>query len=55
MSRYCQEAGQYGDMTHPAGKPFSKVLVLLNPVADKRSAAKTVSQTIDRCHESHTF
>lgn len=43
MTRYCQEAAQYGDQIQPASKPFSKVLVVLNPVADKRSAAKAVS------------
>lgn len=43
MIRYCQEAKQYGEVPHSAQKPFNKVLVLLNPAADKRSAAATVS------------
>lgn len=43
MTKYCQEAKQYGELPHPAQKAFSKVLVILNPVADKRSAAGSVS------------
>lgn len=42
MTKYCQEAVQYGEVPHPASKPFNKVLVILNPVADKRAGAKTV-------------
>lgn len=50
MTKYCQEAAQYGDLTQPAGQPFNKVLVLLNPTADKRSAAKTVSIILNNCN-----
>lgn len=42
MRHYCAEASIYGDKTQPAHQPFPKVIVILNPVADKKSAADTV-------------
>lgn len=42
MRHYCAEALIYGDKTQPAHQPFDKILVILNPLADKRSAAETV-------------
>lgn len=42
MKSYCLEAAQYGEIPQPAQQRFKKVLVILNPVADKRSGAKTV-------------
>lgn len=43
MREYCAEAATYGDVTQPANKRFEKVLVILNPMADKRSSTETVS------------
>lgn len=43
MREYCAEASKYGDITQPASKQFGKVLVVLNPMADKRSSTKLVS------------
>lgn len=42
MRHYCAEASIYGDRTQPANQPFPKVIVILNPVADRKSAADTV-------------
>lgn len=43
MRQYCAEATVYGDQTIPSNQRFGKILVILNPVADKRSSAETVS------------
>lgn len=42
MRHYCAEASIYGDKTQPAQKPFEKIIVILNPFADKKSATDTV-------------
>lgn len=42
MRHYCAEASIHGDKTQPAHQPFPKIIVILNPVADKKSAADTV-------------
>lgn len=42
MRHYCAEASIYGDRTQPANQPFPKVTVILNPVADRKSAVDTV-------------
>ncbi|XP_055313373.1 acylglycerol kinase, mitochondrial [Sitodiplosis mosellana] len=44
MRNYCAEASIYGDRTQPANQPFPKVIVILNPVADRKSAADTFEQ-----------
>lgn len=43
MRDYCAEAIIYGDKIQPAHLPFPKIIVILNPVADKKSASDTVS------------
>lgn len=42
MRRYCEDASRYGDISQAALQPFSNVLVILNPIADKKSAVSTV-------------
>lgn len=42
MRDYCGEALIHGNKTQPAHQPFPKVIVILNPVADKKSASDTV-------------
>lgn len=42
MRHYCAEASIFGDRTQPAAQPFQKIIVILNPVADRKSAADTV-------------
>lgn len=42
MRHYCAEASLYGDETHPTHQPFPNIVVIVNPVADKKSAADTV-------------
>lgn len=42
MRHYCAESLIYGEKTQPAHQQFPKVLVILNPVADKKSAVDTV-------------
>lgn len=42
MRNYCSEATQYGNVTEPTSAKLNKVLVILNPMANKRSALKTV-------------
>lgn len=42
MRQYCADASIYGDKTQPAQQPFPKIIVILNPVADRKSAADTV-------------
>lgn len=46
MRDYCADASIYGDKTQPAHQPFPKIIVILNPVADKKSSSDTV-WTID--------
>ncbi|XP_031640699.1 acylglycerol kinase, mitochondrial [Contarinia nasturtii] len=41
MRHYCAEASIYGDKTQAALQPFAKIIVILNPVADKKSATDT--------------
>lgn len=43
MRDYCAEAIIYGDKIQPAHEAFPKIIVILNPVADKKSAGDTVS------------
>lgn len=43
MREYCAEASNYGNVTHPASQRFAKILVILNPMANKRSSTETVS------------
>lgn len=43
MRKYCEEAMSYGDVGEPVTAKQKKVLVILNPVADKKSAAESVS------------
>lgn len=40
MREYCTEASKYGDTKVDAGAGLHKVIVLLNPAANKRSAEK---------------
>lgn len=42
MRKYCQEAMAYGDVGEPVTAKQKKVLVILNPVADKKSAVDSV-------------
>lgn len=42
MRHHCAEAVIYGDKSQPAHLPFGKVIVILNPIADKKSATDTV-------------
>lgn len=50
MRHYCAEASIYGNVTHPATQQFGKVLVILNPTADKKSSADTVGlNAIQKC------
>lgn len=42
MRHYCAEAVIYGDKSQPAQQPFGKVIVILNPIADRKSATETV-------------
>lgn len=42
MRDYCAEAIVYGDKSQPAHEPFPKAIVILNPLADKKSASDTV-------------
>lgn len=42
MRDYCGDALIYGDKTQPAHQPFPKIIVILNPVADKKSSSDTV-------------
>lgn len=42
MRHYCAEALLYGEKIQPANQPFPNVIVILNPVADKKSSADTV-------------
>lgn len=46
MRHYCAEASIYGDRTQPANQPFPQVIVIFNPVADRKSAADTVCNLI---------
>lgn len=43
MRACCEEASSYGERTHAAHQQLDNVLVLLNPVADKRSSPETVN------------
>lgn len=49
MRHYCAEASIYGDKTQPAIQSFPKIIVILNPVADRKSAVDTV------CFENNTI
>ncbi|KAL1462257.1 hypothetical protein WDU94_014107 [Cyamophila willieti] len=40
MSAYCQRALQYGEQPIGSGAPLRRIIVILNPAADKRSAKK---------------
>lgn len=42
MRKYCEEAASYGDVGEPVTAKPKKVLVILNPVADKKSASESV-------------
>lgn len=42
MRRYCDEAMKYGDVPEPVTTKQKNVLVILNPVADKKSASESV-------------
>lgn len=42
MRHYCAEASIYGNATQPATARLGKILVILNPIADKRSSSDTV-------------
>ncbi len=42
MRKYCDEAMTYGNVGEPVTAKQKKVLVILNPVADKKSAAESV-------------
>lgn len=42
MRKYCEEAVSYGDIPQPVTAKQKKVLVILNPVADKKSASDSV-------------
>lgn len=44
MRCYCEEAAQYGDVTQDALVPPKRILVILNPTANKRSAEETVEK-----------
>jgi len=41
MRKYCEEATAYGDVAEPVTAKQKKVLVILNPVADKKSASES--------------
>uniref|UniRef100_A0A8D9BA04 Acylglycerol kinase, mitochondrial n=2 Tax=Cacopsylla melanoneura TaxID=428564 RepID=A0A8D9BA04_9HEMI len=40
MTAYCQRAVQYGEQPIGSGAPLRRIIVILNPAADKRSAKK---------------
>lgn len=42
MRKYCEEAMAYGDVAEPVTAKQKKVLVILNPVANKKSASESV-------------
>lgn len=42
MRELCSEAAQHGDVPQPALEKFKKVVVLLNPTADRRSSTQNV-------------
>lgn len=42
MRKYCDEAMKYGDVAEPVMAKQKKVLVILNPVADRKSASESV-------------
>lgn len=42
MRKYCEEAVSYGDTPQPVTAKQKTVLVILNPVADKKSASESV-------------
>lgn len=43
MRSYCEEAVRYGDVSIIAQAKPKRILVILNPAANKRSAEKTVT------------
>lgn len=45
MRTYCEEAEAFGKATEPSAAPLKKVLVILNPTANRRSAQKSVCVT----------
>lgn len=45
MRQYCADAVVYGDQSYSANQRFGKILVILNPFADKRSSADTVRKS----------
>lgn len=46
MRKYCEEAVKYGDVTEDVMIPSKRIVVILNPAANKKSAEKTVRNYI---------
>lgn len=42
MRKYCEEAVAYGNVPEPVTAKQKKILVILNPVANKKSATESV-------------
>lgn len=46
MRAYCEEAKQYGDELQNVLYPNKKLVVVLNPAADKKNAEESVSISV---------
>ncbi|KAL5290596.1 AGK family protein [Megaselia abdita] len=53
MRAYCEEAKQYGDELQNVMYPNKKLVVVLNPAADKKNAEESVSKY--SCILKHLF
>lgn len=50
MRKYCAEAAEFGNVTEPTETRLKKVLIILNPTANRRSAQKSVSSSFENAN-----
>lgn len=55
MRKYCEEAVTYGDVGESVTAKQKQVLVILNPVADKKSAAESVGLSSTRRYKCYFY